>query len=361
MQPLTQPDRYVPIDVLRGLALYGVLIVNLLTLFRVSLFSHILDADRPEDALGRLLADVVAILMEFKAFTLFSFLFGVGVAVQAERAGQRGGVSVFLLRRFLVLLSFGLIHLYLIWNGDILALYGVCGLLLIPLLRLPVTWILISAVLLLVSSTLGIIPLQLPDTLVLRAHASEAARIYSSGGMAEILAFRWRETNQLMAPLLLMTLPRTLAVMLLGVAAWRTELLTARRKLWTPILAAAALVAVVGGYLHIGIAAQLGLAFAYAAAVLLWIPKAPLLAAGGQMALTNYLTQSIVAGVVFYGYGFGQFGRAGVAATIAGGTMLYLSQLFMSYWWLRRFRFGPFEWLWRTLTYGRRQPMRITS
>ena len=141
MQPLPQADRYLPLDILRGLALFGVLLVNLLTLFRVSLFAHITGSDAPGDDAGRIISTLVSLLLEFKAFTLFSFLFGIGVAVQVERVSSRASAANFLLRRFLVLLVIGLTHLLLIWNGDILTLYAVCGLLVIPVLRLPTPWI----------------------------------------------------------------------------------------------------------------------------------------------------------------------------------------------------------------------------
>lgn len=99
----------------------------------------------------------------------------------------------------------------------------------------------------------------------------------------------------------------------------------------------------------------MGLAFAYAAAVLLWIPTAPLLAAGGRMALTNYLTQSFVFSFVFFSYGLGLFGRLTLLPCVIGGAVFYLAQLVLSRWWLRHFYFGPVEWLWRSLTYGKRQ------
>ena len=342
---------------MRGLALYGVLIVNLLTLFRVSLFARMIGDDQPSDALGRFLLSAVGTLMEFKAFTLFSFLFGVGIALQAQRVAGRGSVPRFLLRRLFVLLIFGLIHLYLIWNGDILTLYAVCGFLLIPLLRLPPVWMTIGGALLIGWSAFGSLPIHLPDTSGLRAHAAEATRVYAGGGFAEILAFRIYEANRLIVPLLGLTLPRTLGVMMLGVAAWRSGLLTAGRKWWLTILASSIVAAIAGILWRFDVVEQFGLAFAYAAVVLLWIRHAPLLAAGGRMAFTNYLSQSIVFGIVFYGYGFGLFGRVGVTPIVVWGTVFYVAQLVFSRWWLGRFRFGPFEWIWRSLTYGRRQPM----
>lgn len=78
----------------------------------------------------------------------------------------------------------------------------------------------------------------------------------------------------------------------------------------------------------------------------------------GRMALTNYLTQSVVLGFIFYGYGLGLFGRIGPAPAALIGVGLYVAQLFFSGFWFLHYRFGPVEWLWRSLTYGRWQPMR---
>jgi len=106
------------------------------------------------------------------------------------------------------------------------------------------------------------------------------------------------------------------------------------------------------------------LALAYAAALLLWLrgprarPLAAPIAAAGQMALTNYLAQSICLSLIFYGYGLGLSARLGSAPAALLGLALYAVQLAVSGAWLRRYRFGPVEWLWRSLTYGRRQPMR---
>jgi uncharacterized protein len=105
------------------------------------------------------------------------------------------------------------------------------------------------------------------------------------------------------------------------------------------------------------------LAFGYGAAVLVGFERPriarvlALLAPLGRMALTNYLTQSIVLGAIFYGYGLGLFGRLGEARAAEIGVTLYLVQAVVSALWLRRYRFGPVEWLWRSFTYRKRQPM----
>src|SRR5438270_13856109 len=191
MEPAAAAERVIAIDALRGLALLGVLIINLLTGFRIPLSGHILGIDEPLGPGGALLLSGVAALIEFKAFTLFSFLFGVGVAIQSERAA---GVQ-FLLRRFGALMAFGLIHLLLVWNGDILTLYAVCGLLLIPLLRVSPFALAGLGAFLIASSYLISLPVHLPDSATLRELTTRASHVYGTAGWHDIVAFRWEETE----------------------------------------------------------------------------------------------------------------------------------------------------------------------
>lgn len=347
VHPVPPTERHVTLDVLRGMALFGVLLVNTLTLFRVSLFAHILHTDLPADPIGRGIDSLVTVFIEFKAFTLFSFLFGIGAAIQREH----GKPDLFLVRRFLVLLCAGLLHLLLLWNGDILTLYAVCGLLLIPFLRLRAPWIAAAGVLLIALSTTNL-PVPFPSLAAMQEQAARAAAVYPRGGFYEILVFRWHETAGFIVPLLLLTLPRTWGVMLLGVAAWRSSLLDWRRSRWVAVLLLSVPLAVAGIVLHSEIISLLALSAVYAGAAFLWRPQWRLPAAGGRMALTNYLMQSLILTSVFYGYGLGQFGRLGIVPVTAGVVVLYLAQLAFSRWWLSRFRFGPFEWLWRRLSYG---------
>ena len=182
----------------------------------------------------------------------------------------------------------------------------------------------------------------------------------------EIFAFRWRETYELIAPLLLMSLQKTLGLMLIGMAVWRTGVLQNperhRRLLWSVLLGAGAITTAL---LVFGVRSNMKphiLAAGYAAAVFLWSsygrPSAAF-AAAGQMALTNYLIQSVALSFLFYGYGLGLFGRLDSAPAAMIGLALYAGQLVFSRAWLRRYRFGPVEWLWRSLSYGWPQPMRL--
>ncbi len=353
VHPLAAAERYSPIDIIRGLALLGVLIVNLETIFRVPLLEVILGR-RAEPAVGadRIVGLLVAHALEFKAITIFAFLFGTGAAIQAERITARGiNPHGFLARRFGWLFLFGLAHLFLIWNGDILALYAVCGFLLLPTLgfRWPALVVIGAA-----AMALPRIGPTLPSGGAATVLIAQAREVYATGGFVAILQFRWHETWLMIVPLLIAILSRTVGLMYWGMAAWKSGILREPQPHRNKLLAALAL-GVIFGVADASFPAPLALAFV--AGLLLWLTPQraaalPGLAAIGRMALTNYLLQSIVLGFIFYGYGLGMFGRIGSAAAAGIGIAMYVGQVQLSRFWLSRFQFGPFEWVWRTLAYG---------
>jgi uncharacterized protein len=317
---------------------------------------------------------LVAGALEFKAFTIFSFLFGVSMGIQAERS-ETWNVSTraFLVRRLGWLFAMGVVHLFVVWNGDILALYAICGLLLLPALNLP--W----AALVFIGSAAIILPevvslgLPFPSDKEAAQLIGQAREVYSNGGFLAILRFRWHESWALTVPLLAAILPRTVGLMYLGMAAWRSGILREPEKhrgtLWmslgTGLAFGAAFMALPGFLPGFNFTAAILLALAYISAVLLWLKprrasSLPGFRAIGQMALTNYLVQSIVLSFVFYGYGLGLFGRIGSASAASLGLLLYPAQIQFSKLWIARYRFGPFEWLWRSAAYGQSQPIRRT-
>jgi uncharacterized protein len=383
-EPVQDSERYTTLDLLRGFALFAVLLVNLLDFFRLSLFDHILRFHSHAGWANHVVDLLVTGLLEFKAFTLFSLTFGIGVAVQAERAAIRGvGVELFLLRRFVILLAFGAFHMLLISNVDILTLYAVCGLVMIPLLRLPAAVLAMAGLAAIYLPSLLQRGSAIPPATVLQAHAAAATRIYSQGSFGAILVFRWQETKELIAPLLIGSAQRTFGLMVLGIALWRSGIIKApqqRRPVLCAVCVGAGIVGAInttasvlsessGNSVHVppmlrALGSYVPLAFAYAAGLLAWRRSesstsftAPI-AAAGRMALSNYLMQSLVFAFLFYGYGFGLFGRLAPAPAAAIGFAFYLGQLAFSMWWLRHYRFGPVEWLWRSMTYGRWQAMR---
>lgn len=381
--PVSPERRLESIDILRGVALFGVLVVNLITAFRVSMFQQFLLTNPPTSMADRIVEMVTSRALEMKAFALFSFLFGVGLAVQFERLSMRDRAYYWLNRRLVVLLVLGLLHLLFVWNGDILTEYAIAGLMVLPFLRGP-TWVMgagfVSFLALYVAMPLMSLPIPWPGTETLQRHVAAANIAYGTGGALDVWRFSMDELR-LMLPLHLWILPRTVALFLLGMLAWRTGVMQRQeqhlRFFWTVsavgLLAGGAITmaSTVGGWVNLGAfggtlanLATVVLAMGYGALVLALVQHpvagrvlqtfAPL----GRMAFSNYIMQSVIFGFIFFGYGLGYFGRLGAADALLIGIAVYAAQLLFSNWWLTRLRFGPLEWLWRSLMYGVKQPMR---
>jgi uncharacterized protein len=375
-------QRLMSIDIMRGLALFGVLVVNLVTEFRVSIFAQFL-APPPEPGVAdRAVLWFVHYCLELKAFALFSFLFGVGLAIQFDRLRGTGRPLYWLTRRLLALLAFGLVHLLLIWNGDILTEYAVAGLVALPLLYASKRILLTIAIALLalyIALPLLPVPLAWPDAAWIAAHVEQANQVYRAGSWAQVTRFSWQELPSLL-PLHVYIFPRTLGLFALGVLAWRSSLLTRPATQKAAILRLAWVFGLIGaataladafglfpvaGLLHLlPNMTPVCLALAFAAVVLYAVEFTPAevplraFAAIGRMAFTNYIAQSVVFGLFFIGYGLGQFGSLRAAPVFALGVAVYVAQVQVSRAWLRHYRFGPIEWVWRTLMYGTRQAMR---
>jgi len=369
--PLDPSTRIEAIDVLRGIALFGVLAVNLVTEFRVSIFQQFLPDLAQGTSADRAVESFVSLALESKAFSLFSLLFGLGLAIQFERLARSGSPLRWLVRRLAVLLVIGLIHLLLIWNGDILTEYALAGFVVLPFLFAP-RWALLAGcaafILLYLILPLLSLPVSWPTPAWMQQHVNEANAVYVNGNAADVLRFRIREIHALL-PLHIYVFPRTVALFLLGAFIWRTALFKEATMQEATLFPAASVCLIVGWLLTstapnvLSALAPVFLALGYAASVIWlmtfttvgrWLEPVGAL---GRTAFTNYLLQSVVFGWIFFGYGLGLFGKLGAAPTIAIGAVVYGIQVLLSSWWLRHFRFGPVEWLWRTLMYGTRQPM----
>ena len=334
-------------------------------------------------------AEAIVLALHTKGFILFSLLFGVGLAIQFDRLAGNDRRFALMLRRIAILLAIGLTHLFLIWNGDILTEYAIVGFAVLPFLYGP-QWLLAAASVLSFALYLAmpLLPpiMPLPNGAWIAHHVEEARRAYGAGSFNDILAFRIREVPYI-APLHVYALPRTFGLFLLGALVWRTGFF--RRPISSKSLVVAACVALaVGAWMTIAAEkgeafgwlldrprryvaqslSQLVLAFGYGATIILLAENTlgrkfvgwagPV----GRMALTSYLVQSIVLSCMFYSFGFALFGRLSVAQAIAIASAIYTAQAAFSAWWLGRFRFGPLEWLWRSLTYGELQrPFRASA
>ncbi|MDG6108312.1 DUF418 domain-containing protein [Dactylosporangium aurantiacum] len=373
------------VDALRGLALLGILLVNM-TLFKSAPSIEHLAATAIDGPWDRAAAVLVKVLGEGKFIGLFSLLFGFGVATLAARRASY-------LRRLAALGAIGAAHLVLVWFGDILTTYALVGLVLLAFVgRRPRTLLATALGILGALSTVAVIGLGLlglrattgssalvaAERDITAADATEAARLtalYRTGGWLDLVRERAETPGGLLFGLAFSLV--VLSMMLLGVYAARTGLFTGdpahrprlRRLarvgigaglplnlLVVVVQSAGGFFVVAGQILLMALAAPLLTVGLAAAGVMLYERRrAPWLEAAGRLALTNYLLQSVVFTTVYYSYGFGLYGRVGAATGAALAVVLYLAQLAASRWWLARFGAGPVERLLRRATYGGRR------
>lgn len=388
-------DRLPLIDALRGFALAGVLLVNL---GGFSLYYFMDDAGRAAlptagfDAWARL---IVQILVQDKALTLFSLLFGLGIAMQVERAEATGAGIQPVVRRLLVLLGIGLIHAHLFWWGDILTIYAAMAFALLSVRRLSDAALLIGALLLgllwfvLAPVVNAVMPDDFPEQAQVYAHTFD---VFRHAGIADTLRQNIAVTHWMWWEMW-SVFPFVLARFMLGYWAGRKRLLqdpASHRGLLRGILIGGGLIGISSvvaiewiesmrlteSLLHgsrldeFGLrllrrVGPLGMGVAYAAGFALlflrpeWRRWLRLLAPAGRMALSNYLMQTLVCIWLFYGIGLGIGPSAGFVARLSVWAMLFGLQMAFSAWWLARFRLGPMEWVWRSIADGRRAPMRL--
>ncbi|HTL05285.1 MAG TPA: DUF418 domain-containing protein [Gemmatimonadales bacterium] len=370
----------------------GILLANVLVFFGLSFLPPERAAAINSTSADQLAQFLEHVLVEGKFYSIFSLLFGVGFGIQLARGGD--AMLPRFRRRLRILLAIGAIHAFLIWAGDILMLYALLGFTLPWFARQPDRKLLRWVVILLAIPTTLFAVAAVVWTLARSGAAPAAAmtamppRILAifeaigTGGLKEALlgnlvfvGARWGE--------LFVTLrfPKVLGMFVLGLwcvrsglalnpAAHRATLARWSALGWGIGLPANLIAAwAVGRWPYLpptpgallGVAMQgIGfplLAIGYAATVALLVvdgrrflsPFAPV----GRMALTNYLTHSIVCVTLSYGFGLGLWWRLGAARAMAIAAAILLVQLPLSAGWLARFRFGPVEWIWRRFTYGR--------
>jgi uncharacterized protein len=408
--PLAETERAELLDALRGFALFGVCLANLYGGF--CLWGDpgaVPPAQLPTAATDWTAAFLIRGLIEGKFYSLFSLLFGIGFAVQLQRASQRGDEQLRSYRRRLwVLLGIGLVHLIFVWPGDILAFYALVGLLLVRLRHLSDRAIFRWALVLLILPVplwaifwLGggwkaAVPLTpaapfyaigdaITKPLGLKSFYDVVANpdlgvFYKSmrAGFffrAGDLLFQWRVCKVLAMFLLglwvgrhqIFRQPAAHRPLLRRVATWGLALGLAANLLnaalefdpdyfggKAPGLVYAALYALGVAPLALGYAATFALVWLRPGGYRALRGLAPL----GRMALSCYLTQSFIAIFLFHGFGLGWVGRLGPTLLWPLALSILTLELLACRWWLRRYQFGPAEWLWRSLSYGQWQPLR---
>ena len=385
-RPVSEGDRIQTLDIIRGAALLGVIWMNLEGYFRGTLARFQLDPHPWPGLLNHLADASLQPLLAWKAMSLYAFLFGVGIAIQFARGRA---FRRFAFRRMATLFAIGALHVTFIFGQDILMPYAVCGLLVAlfysrlnprSLVLLGCGWIIASlAVVLWLSSSMPP-PEEVAEMIGPAVQQSIDANL-RTGWWASI-GLRWTRLGEGYLGFLLQGVLYAHGLMLLGMAAWKAGVFTdperwrSRARLVTLSVLPAALLVVMLIWLipdlqgrrfklqppwanALFLACIPLVALGYAAGLWClandskWQHRLAPVAAIGRMGLTNYLLHSLVLSWVFYGYGLGLFDRFGsFVGTVVIGLALFTLMAWWSPWWLKRFRFGPAEWLWRSMTYG---------
>jgi uncharacterized protein len=402
-------SRIVTLDVIRGVAVMGIFSVNVVGMAMIEPAYFYPPIQGFETVWDRLMWAANFILIDHKMRSLFSMLFGASALLVMDRAGASGrSVAVTHYARMASLLLLGLIHFYAIWWGDILTTYAAVGMTLFFFRKLAARWLLVLSVGLFAFSFAPPIE-RIPETFAMydAAHAPNAGKqaierwnqrvgfftttpeqragdiaMHSTPAahariMAETRAFEWAE---IVADLW----KETLALMLLGMAGYRSGFLTGQWSDRSYLRTAAVGLGIgVAGYgslaawvvgsnfrfpetisAFFALSGPLGpvMALGYAALIIL-LARRPTrlrarLAAVGRAAFTNYLGASLIGVIVFFDMGLGLYGDLTRGQAWLLVPLVWLPMLAWSKPWLDRFAYGPFEWLWRSLARWEVQPMR---
>lgn len=428
--PVVASQRAASVDILRGIALCGILFMNIIAFGRYEAEYMNPAAAGPLEGTNLWAWLATFVFADMKFISIFSMLFGAGLVLMGDRIEQREGATGFAgvyYRRVAWLLLFGMLHAWLLWHGDILVSYALCGFVLYPLRKLP------ARVLIIIGASALVIPVlifgglgalvtafdnsaQIRDIIAaqnrgevltpeqqamltmsasqgewyLTQQSMDEQRAAMTGSWLDIFWER-AKINLFMQVFMIPTWSfwRCGGLMLIGMAMMKSGVFTAARStrfygLLVAIGLAAGLpltlLAAWDGYrdgftqgrfllasFNLNYVGSIGMALAYVGVVML-LYRASILresslvgrsfAAMGRMAFTNYLMQTLICTTIFYGYGFGYFAaweRWQLVAMVVPAVLLV--QLIYSPLWLSRFRMGPAEWLWRSLTYLRAQRM----
>ena len=398
LAPVAAPERINSLDVLRGFALLDILVMN------IQMFAMVGAAYMNPTAYGDLTGAnfwvwyLSHLFFDQKFMTLFSALFGAGIVLMWQRAEAAGRPATGLhYRRTFWLMVFGAIHAYGVWAGDILFVYGVCSLWVFWLKRRsPKALIIIGMILLMVSPPLLLAgglsvpawPQEAVDEMMVAwqptpEQVAEEVANYQGGWSDQLRSRVPAAVGLHTGALLFWAFWRVSGLMIIGMALFKIGFFSAELSdrtykrciavsiLGLPILVYSVQQSFASGWgiqwfffaMVYNYFASLLVSLGYASAIMLICKHGVLsrvtsaLANVGRMALSNYLLHTIVATTIFYGHGFGYFGQVSRVGQILIVFGIWAFQIPFSAWWLGRFRFGPFEWLWRTLAYMKLQPM----
>jgi len=373
----SKTNRIYELDALRGIALFGILLVNIF-IFHAP-YSYYGEFYGAFEGTQEIVVSVVINFASGKFLFIFAFLFGYGVALQKESKGI--SFNPYHMKRMVVLFWFGILHIVFFWFGDILASYALLGLLLLPIIRLPDKTILLIGIFFLLFRPMfyfGIVSLDFPLIEMGKpAELSEFIFTFQEGSFSEVFLLRMREFYAFIPENLVWFIPKTFGLFLIGFYFGNKNFIThirgnAKRYLLTFICLI--LLSIIWIILKPDFFAKFDLVttplmrpvliainvifetiqgMAYIIGFILLFQKAQLVsklfATAGRLALTNYIMQSLICVVIFYSYGLGLYGKLLPSDLVWISMAIFSFNICFSKLYLKYYRLGPLEYLWRKM------------
>lgn len=394
-QPLRPGERIKSVDILRGAALFGVILVNIFC-FNVPDAYQYNYYMQSGGAINISIYKIINRLLLDKFYPIFSFLFGLGLFIQFARSMKKGmNAQALITRRMLVLLAFGVLHNIFVWEGDILFVYAVFGLTILLFNNMPPKFFLVTGIIVylipFLFSTVNILFRIEPVTIELFNSFKEYVAFYTSApywSIAQerlIIIFSRFTTHINTQPYQF----NRLAYILLGSFAGRAylvETFPARKKYWFKVWLFSLLVFLTYRIVHsvwmvelvetgrplwhilddlLRCISDFAQVCTYITGILLLLTFSNIqtilkpMANMGRMAMTVYLSHTIIFSFIFYSFGLGLYGQLTSTQLVVIAVALFIGEIIFSNTWLKYFQYGPFEWVWRSLTYKTILPLRL--
>jgi len=387
-QPTSPKERIVQIDILRGFALFGVLLVNVFG-YNASFFDFSGFYNTFSDPLNSTVFDLIIGFAADKFIFIFSFVFGISFSIMymKYKMDEKAFFHLYL-RRLLVLMIFGVFHIVFFWAGDILFSYSLMGIVFLfsrklnsgVLLFLSVFLYLLPIIYIAFESAFPFLPSALSSVTVIKM--PEVISIYSEGSYMEILKLRLHEYFAFRNINLIYYAPKILSLFFLGYLFYKhkfLEKINSSKVSYFVVFVAMLLIGIVltlftdnivdslansdtnpyytAIYMSIFELTNIFLGLSYILVILILSQVVffrrilNVLKYTGRTALTNYLMQTVIFTTIMYSYGLGKFASYQPWQLIIAAVIIYTIQIFISKIWLQKYRFGPIEWVWRKLTY----------
>ncbi|WP_042350523.1 DUF418 domain-containing protein [Bacillus massiliigorillae] len=391
MQSIQESERIQSIDILRGFSILGIFFVNMPAFFSPVYYYN--PATYWKSTSDKFLNGIVDFFAQASFYPLFAFLFGYGAIILAKRLRIKElSFPIYFSRRLVILLLFGCIHAFVLWHGDILITYAICGFFFLLFWKCKGKTLLLTGILIYVfvygTMIFGIAAIEKFDdsasmlASLKNTQAIESSlQVYSNGSFTEIFSHRFNDWYLVNGPSNLWLLVSAILPLIMIGAGFAKQKWLENVKVHNKLLVSLSIFSFIGGvvckllpffngklpYTRMLIQDYFGgplLALFYITIIVLLVENRRIYTVlkpfsyVGRMSISNYLLQSLVCTTIFYSYGLGLYGQISFTMGFCLVILLYSLQMFASKWWLKTYKFGPVEYIWRWGTYGHKPSMK---